>query len=78
MKATIKQLEYITRLMGNTYSAEYDKLTVRTASNLISAIKTYKNPIFFGNRADDSALAFAYENLCVAETRAFGHIFATR
>ena len=76
-KATKKQLEYLSKLMGETYKAEYDKLTVRTASNLIAAVKTYKEPLFFGSRAiDDSGMAFAYENLCRAEIAAFGHTFA--
>ena len=79
VKATEKQLNYISRLMGKTYEAEYDKLTVSSASALIDAIKIYKRPIFVGKRAtDDSVLSFAYENLCRAEIRAFGHIFATR
>ena len=79
MKATIKQLHYITKLMGNTYSAEYDKLTVETASILISAIVAYKRPILCGSGpADDSMLAFVYENLCHAEIAVFGHTFATR
>jgi len=79
MKATKKQLNYISRLMGDTYAAEYDKLTVKTASVLISAIRAYKRPVLCGCcPADDAALAFVYENLCSAETRAFGHIFATR
>lgn len=76
MKATIKQLNYIAKLMGNTYSAEYDKLTVKTASVLISAIVAYKRPVLCGSGpADDSMLAFVYENLCHAEITAFGHTF---
>ena len=77
MKATIKQLDYISKIAGNTYSAEYDKLTVRTASVLISAIVAYKRPVLCGKGAtDDSMLAFVYENLCHAEITAFGHTFA--
>lgn len=76
MKATEKQLNYISKLMGNTYVAEYDKLTVKTASVLISAIVAYKRPVLCGGRnADDSMLAFVYENLCHAEIAAFGHTF---
>lgn len=79
MKATIKQLNYITKMMGNTYSPEYDKLTVKTASVLISAIIAYKRPYLCGSvPADDSMLAFVYENLCHAEITAFGHTFAKR
>ena len=79
MKATTKQLNYIARLMGNTYSAEYDKLTVKTASILISAIQAYKRPVMMGSGpADESMLAFVYENLCHAEIAAFGHTFADR
>lgn len=63
--------------MGNTYAAEYDKLTVKTASELIDAIKQYKNPLLMGFN-DDVELARVYEQLCVAEERAFGHIFSTR
>ena len=75
-KATKKQLDYITRLMGNTYAAEYDKLTVKTASELISAIKVYKFPVFCGvSSLDDSVLAHGYETLCKAEQKAFGHTF---
>lgn len=77
MKATEKQLNYITRLMGNTYMAEYSKLTIKTASALIDAIKQYKNPLLIGFN-DGAELGRVYEQLCVAETRAFGHIFATR
>ena len=70
-------MEYLSKLMGETYKSEYDKLTVRTASELINAIKVYKNPVFFGSRAvDDAGLAHAYENLCHAEIAAFGHTFA--
>ena len=79
MKATIKQLNYIARLVGNTYAAEYDKLTVKTASVLISAIRAYKRPVLCGSGpADDAMLAFVYENLCSAEIQAFGHTFAMR
>ena len=74
--ATKKQLDYITRLMGETYKSGYGRLTVFTASKLIDAIKVYKNPLFFGERAvDDSGMAFAYENLCSAEISAFGRTF---
>ena len=77
MKATDKQLGYITRLMGNTYVPEYDKLTTKSASALISAILAYKRPVLSGARgADDAALAYVYENLCRAEQSAFGHTFA--
>ncbi len=77
-QATQKQLAYISKLIGNTYESEYAKLTTRTASDLIDAIKVYKNPVFFGSRAvDDSGLAYAYENLCHAEIAAFGHTFAS-
>ena len=76
MIATEKQLSYISRLMGDTYAAEYDKLTVKTASALITAIVAYKRPVLCGGRADDSMLAFVYENLCHAEILAFGHTFA--
>ena len=77
MKATEKQLNYIEKLMGKTYSAEYDQLTVKTASVLISALVAYKRPILCGRGpADDSLLAFVYENLCHAEITAFGHTFA--
>lgn len=79
MKATEKQLDYISKIAGNTYTAEYDKLTVRTASVLISALVAYKRPILCGRGpADDSMLAFVYENLCHAEITAFGHTFANR
>lgn len=79
MKATEKQLKYISKLMGNTYTAEYDKLTTKTASQLITAIKAYKRPVLSGWRgADDSMLAFVYNNLCHAEIVAFGHTFTTR
>ena len=75
-KATKKQLDYITRLMGNTYAAEYDKLTVKTASVLISAIRAYKRPVLCGcGPTDDAMLAFVYGNLCKAEQKAFGHTF---
>lgn len=77
-QATQKQLAYISKLIGNTYESEYGKLTTRTASDLIDAIKVYKNPVFFGSRAvDDAGLAHAYENLCHAEIAAFGHTFAS-
>lgn len=77
MKATDKQLGYITRLMGSTYVHEYDKLTIKSASALISAILAYKRPVLSGKRgADDSELSFVYENLCRAEQAAFGHTFA--
>jgi hypothetical protein len=78
MKATEKQLNYIEKLMGETYSAEYDKLTVKTASVLISAIVAYKRPVLIGSiPVDDTMLSFLYENLCHAEITAFGHTFAT-
>ena len=79
MKATDKQLNYISKLMGNTYCAEYDKLTIKTASVLISAIVAYKKPVLCGNRpADDTMLAFVLENLCHAEITAFGHTYNHR
>lgn len=79
MKATVEQLNYITKLMGKTYSAEYDKLTVKTASVLISAIRAYKRPVLCGSGlTDDLMLSFVYENLCHAEIKAFGHTFANR
>lgn len=76
MKATEKQLKYISKLMGNTYTAEYGKLTTKTASALISAIEAYKRPAIFGGFADGAMLAYVYENLCQAEIAAFGHTFA--
>ena len=76
MKATEKQLKYISKLMGDTYTAEYGKLTTNTASALISAIQAYKRPALFGGFADAAMLAHVYENLCHAEIVAFGHTFA--
>lgn len=75
MKATEKQLNYITRLMGNTYVAEYSKLTAKTASALIDAIKQYKSPLLIGFN-DDAEMGRVYAQLCAAEIHAFGHIFA--
>ena len=75
-KATTKQLDYIVKLTGSLYSAEFDKLTIKTASVLISALVAYKKPVICGSRpADDAMLSFVYENLCHAEITAFGHTF---